>query len=368
MNRRIFLFPLIFSLFLNSPPLSFGEAAGQNPKADELLDEASRLQSFHQIEPAIQKYEAARALKPNDPTILQNLGVLYFEARHYEKAIELLRLSLLDHQNNPQIHLYLAKSYMALNQPGPAETEFQQALTMDPGLADAQYGLGLLLGERGEIDRAEELYRSVVSKNPNHAGASFELGRILYRRGNLAQSKEAFEHAVSAAPDMLSAHYNLGIVYRELGDFEKSREEFKRAISLDPGNPGGFYQAALTYEQQGFLEEAEKGYEEALSINPHFNEAHDRLLAVREKLSGRQEDISESKGPRREIPLFGGSFGKGGFKPTTPLDPFGNLNDNGSAGSAKFDSKSLLWQAGAAVLQQWMNSRNQAANSNSDRN
>lgn len=342
MYFRVSFLTLAFFLFFQI--ISFAEKP-LNSKADEIIAEADRLYNFDQLEPAIQKYESAHTLNPQNANLTKKLGNLYLETGDYEKAFKFLNASLSAYPNDSETYVSLAKASVGLNQIDSAETYFKKALELNQDSVEAEYGLALLLENKGNLDEAEKLYRSVVFKSPQHAGAFFQLGAILYRKGDLRNAKQAFERAAIANPKLLSAHYNLGLVSRELGDYETAREEFKKAISLDPNHPAAFYQAAFTYESQGFLDEAEKGYEEAVRLDPGFSDAYERLRIVRNELMNREENIPSRT---HEIPLFGGSFGKGGFQPMTP---FGE--------TSKFNSKALLFQAGFTVLQQMLNARNQ---------
>lgn len=335
-------------------------AENRNSQVSALLDEATRLRSFGQRDAAIQKYEEANRFAPEDEEITRNLGILYFESSDYAKAILFLERALSKNPNDPYIHLYLAESHSATGQTDLAESEYRQALQLNPDLTEAQYGLGLILESRGETQKALEYYRSVASKNPNHAGAFFQIGSIAYRQNNLKEAAEAFEQAALADPNMVSAHYNLGLVLTNLGNLEKAREEFKRAIMLDPSNALAFFQISQTYELQGFRQEAARGYQEALKLNPNFTEARNRLMSIQQgdPMGG---EYSENRMPQRQISLFSGSFGKGGFQTGSPLDQLGGLSGT-NAGNG-LNSKALLIQLGSTLLNQWMNARRQAQQS-----
>ena len=353
MSRRAsIVFFIVFLFNPHSIPFVFAN----DSKIEELLREAARHKSFHQNDLAIQEYEEAKRLQPGNPEILHGLGVLYFETENYEKAAGLLKASLEANNRDPLVHYYLAESFVKLGNAQGAAEEYKNALDLDPNLVQAEYGLSLLLENQGDVSTAKEHYRSVTVKDPNHVGAFFQLGIVAYQEGNLQEAEKYFERASLIDSKMAPAHYNLGLVLMKLGDFEKARNEFKKAITLDPSNPAGFFQAAVAYEEQGFLNEAASGYEEALRLNPNWAEARQRLQAVRNKLTDKEEEMNDSAEPRRSTPIFSGSFGKGGFEAGTPFDPLGNLAQD-NTGAPKTSGKALLFQAGAAVLQQWLNSR-----------
>ena len=131
-------------------------------------------------EQAREKYEAALALKPDNPDTLVNLGNL------------LHRLGS-----------------------GPvAEHLYRQALACNPDHPEANCNLAGLLEEGGDLDNALLFYRKAVHEAPEFPDAHFNLGRVLEKLGDLQGAREHWQQYLLLAPESVWAPY----IRRWLGD------------------------------------------------------------------------------------------------------------------------------------------------------
>ena len=65
-----------------------------------------------------------------------------------------------------------ATAYFQAGLYGPALTDLEQALALNPDNFNAIFGLGVMFQELGNARRAAELYRRVLSLNPHHENAA----------------------------------------------------------------------------------------------------------------------------------------------------------------------------------------------------
>jgi tetratricopeptide (TPR) repeat protein len=101
--------------------------------------------------------------------------------------------------------------------PDEARHAYEQALALDPGLADAHVNLGRLHHHGGDPARAETHYRAALALAPDDAVAHFNLGGLLEETGRATDAVLAYQRAVAADPDFADAHYNLGLLLDALG-------------------------------------------------------------------------------------------------------------------------------------------------------
>lgn len=98
-----------------------------------------------------------------------------------------------------------------------AIADFRQALTLRPGMVEAQIGLGEALASAGDLDEAIALDRQALAASPGNAGLQTNLGLAYYRKGDVADARRQFEAVHSAHPDDLNAAVMLGFTYNKLG-------------------------------------------------------------------------------------------------------------------------------------------------------
>lgn len=118
-----------------------------------------------------------------------------------------------------------------------AEAKFRQALEQAPGLADAQYGLSLVLGERGQHELAV-LHAQFAVNSGTEPRFSAQLGLCHIRRGSFAMATAALARATRLDPLDKASWNNLGIVARARRDVPAARAAFRRALEIDPGFEG----------------------------------------------------------------------------------------------------------------------------------
>jgi tetratricopeptide (TPR) repeat protein len=94
-------------------------------------------------------------------------------------------------------------------QPQAACDAYLRALDLDPKLRDAYVNLGRLLHERGQLRRAEAVYRDGVARCGADATLLYNLGVLLEDLGDAQGAAASYRAALDAAPDLADAHYNL---------------------------------------------------------------------------------------------------------------------------------------------------------------
>lgn len=113
--------------------------------------------------------------------------------------------------------IYDRAAALETEEPDEAIAAYEQALNLDPALAEAHLNLGRLLHERGDLAGAERHYALALTSRPDDPLAVFNLGVALQDQGKLEAAVAAYERALAADPDLADAHYNLSGVYEALG-------------------------------------------------------------------------------------------------------------------------------------------------------
>lgn len=116
--------------------------------------------------------------------------------------------------------------------PGEARHAYEQALALDPGLADAHVNLGRLHHAAGEAAPAETHYRAAIQHAPGDAVAPFNLGGLLEELGRRDEAVASYRRALAADPDFADAHYNLGLLLDALGRRPEAMSHLKAARRL----------------------------------------------------------------------------------------------------------------------------------------
>jgi TolA-binding protein len=131
------------------------------------------------------------------PEAALRLGDLYLEQEQYERALSTYRLVAEGDQAGAdavaQARDGMSKALLALDRAEEAKSMLQQIVETSPNPAattSARLGLARILEDEGQVERAQELYRTVVDQGQGEIGAEalFRLGALLLDQ---AQPQEA---------------------------------------------------------------------------------------------------------------------------------------------------------------------------------
>ena len=121
----------------------------------------------------------------------------------------------------------LLKESLAEDSLARATAELQIGLKEDPRNAAAEAKLGFIESYRGHTAQAEELYRHALALNPNQLEALLGLGSILHDRGENDKAAELYARASLNDPLDESIHFRLAQIDRQLGRKGDAEHEMK---------------------------------------------------------------------------------------------------------------------------------------------
>jgi len=109
---------------------------------------------------------------------LMRQGDTYFERKSYLSAAATYERAAQQMPNDPQVHLKVGKSYLALSQPGRAIPAFERALAIAPYNVDLNLQLANALRAARKFDEARARYKNVLNLEPGNPTAKAALARM----------------------------------------------------------------------------------------------------------------------------------------------------------------------------------------------
>jgi tetratricopeptide (TPR) repeat protein len=138
-------------------------------------------------------------------------------------------------------NLELAQLYEREKKPAEAEKAYVAAAGAAPAdKPNATIRLGMFYVNRGQYDKAFDLFEVLVKSRPDDPVPLFLVGRTAsVAKQRLDRGQEALEAYLKAtagtsAPNIPAAHYRLGTIFEQKNDRAKARTEYQEAVRLDP--------------------------------------------------------------------------------------------------------------------------------------
>ncbi|HUT37271.1 MAG TPA: tetratricopeptide repeat protein [Planctomycetota bacterium] len=168
--------------------------------------------------------------------------------------------------------------------PRGAWNAYQEAMGLDPNSTDILVAAGFHTLDKYAWPLARKSLEAALKINPNLALAHAGLGLIQLATGNHAGAQQAVEAARKANPRLILAHLMRAMM---LAVDEKSAEslaEINAALAVNPQHPEALSFLAAHYEAVGNAAERDKVMERVLKINPKHAELYTTLAQASERL------------------------------------------------------------------------------------
>jgi tetratricopeptide (TPR) repeat protein len=152
-----------------------------------------------------------------------------------------------------------------------ARQEFEEALELNPALAEAHVNLSLILAQGGElIPAGEHLDRAIKLQGDVRAAAytHYLRAKIWLAQKEVAKSESELQIAVKLRPDYAEAWSDLGGVRRLEGDTKGARQALEQAVALDSGNEKAQYRLGAQCLESGEPHKAVDHFRKALRHDP----------------------------------------------------------------------------------------------------
>ena len=174
--------------------------------------------------------------------------------------------------------------------------KYATKMQIENPIAHAKFNQGLALHQKGNLSRAEQLYKEALSVQPDHFRALDLLGEIAWQLKRPECAIELIQKALRIDPNHPTSYNNLGNALKDLGRFEEAIASYNRAISLKPGFAEAYNNRGVALYELKRHDEALASYDRAILLNPNYAEAHNnRGTALVQITKNAKILISDSK-------------------------------------------------------------------------
>ena len=251
--------------------------------------------------------------------VLANLGKIYLNQRKYAEAIGEYEKALWHEADLAEAHNGLGYAYMMLGRLEEAKAAQELAIELNPQMAEAYIGRGLVrlrqaetsereanlkaaLGdfrhaavlnpqspeswrnvgniafELSRFEEAEAAYQKLLTIQPGLTEVYMALGSIYKRQKKHAMAIRHYQEALKLDLNLVNARLNLGILAAEQGELDEAVELLREEIKIQPDSAEAYYYLGEVYRKQNEYDLAEKAYQDTIQADPFYAaKAYERL-------------------------------------------------------------------------------------------
>ena len=247
------------------------------PFADKGLPDAAILavlgsayMADHKPNLALQQFQKAAALDPENPAIKAQVGVseidigqseqglaaleqvfgteagasiagptlvlMELRERHLDKAAEVAGALIKRDAKNPIYHTLLGIVRAAQKDYPGAESAFRAALEINPDLPETTRDLAQIYAATNRSDEARNLYNELLTKNPNDVTTLLGLADIYTAQQKWPEATDAINRARTAAPNDPAPGLKLVGVYEKRLDWTNAKTVAAELAAQFPGD------------------------------------------------------------------------------------------------------------------------------------
>ena len=238
----------------------------QTPDArvQKLYADAKSAEAAGDVRNAIFKYQEILKLAPRLGAAYNNLGLLYFKQRDFEKAAITLQEGLAVDPKMPSAHALLGISFYQLGKYSEAKAPLERALRANPDDNNAELFLARSLVRLEDHRSAAEHLQNLARRQPDNQEVWYLLGKVYMR---LSEQSLAKMNAID--PNSVLAHEMSGEIMASMKNYDGAVVEFKKAVEMAPQLAGTHYELGNAYWNLGDWEAASTQFQAELANDPH---------------------------------------------------------------------------------------------------
>ena len=169
------------------------------------------------------------------------------------------------------------KDAIALHQKGEldkAELIYRLFLQIDPRDSDALHLLGVVATQKGDFQGAIDLICQAIENNNNVASYHSNLGNARQELKQFSAAVASYEKAIELSPELAEAYYNRGNALKEIKQFDAAVASYAKVIALMPDFAGAYFNRGLSLHELKQFDGAVASYDKTIELKPDLAEAY----------------------------------------------------------------------------------------------
>jgi len=152
--------------------------------------------------------------------------------KNYDRTITLCDKALASAKvNATELQRIKTSTLLTMGRYDRAQQEFERILAKRD-IPWAKTGLGKAFFYKGELARAQQIFREVIDGNPAYLEAHDWIARTYEKAGELEEAQRALTRCTELSPNSVIRQKSLGEIAHKRGDLETAESAFRKTIKL----------------------------------------------------------------------------------------------------------------------------------------
>ncbi|MEM1097687.1 MAG: tetratricopeptide repeat protein [Planctomycetota bacterium] len=229
------------------------------------------LQRWQKHDDALERYEAAHRLEPDNPARLLAVAETMVTLGQYDDAIAALEDRLDYFDSNAAIRVTLGHIYGLQGQPERAVEYYRHATVLSPDDPIVREELARMLIEAGDPEAAADALAELLEQQDqqNRTDLMRRLASAQLDAGRVADARQTYIEITNLERDRTTDWIKLGELSWRLEDLGGALIAANKVMDLSPNRHEGYLMAGMVWQKRGRLADALRLYDHAARLVPN---------------------------------------------------------------------------------------------------
>ena len=174
--------------------------------------------------------------KDKEVTRLLLEGKINLEQHHFQLAMDMFNAALEIDPNNTEALLRQGQAYFFMGNPDESIASFKKALAINPNYLPALESIAKVSRANKNYLESMKAYEQMLKLNPNNLQALANIADLYHQMKYYWQAIDIFEKIIEKYPNFIPAQIGIGRAYQELALFEKAKQAYLTVLAKEPQN------------------------------------------------------------------------------------------------------------------------------------
>jgi tetratricopeptide (TPR) repeat protein len=220
---------------------------------------------------AVEFFEKAVAVLPDDAKGYVNLGVAYSMLDDTDKALDAFRRGVEADPTSVDAWRNLAITHQVKRDYVSAKEAFGKVVELAPDDSDGLFSLGDMYFNDKDFDKALQYYDQAAETRGDDAALQYQIGATNFSLENYTEAGQGFQRAAALARDKdpelyKDAMFNLGVAYIKMEDYDAAISTLELVLQIEE-TAELHEMLGAAYTKKGMKDKAMEEFEKAKEIS-----------------------------------------------------------------------------------------------------